>query len=73
MNKTYVYKNTEVMLTGRKATRKNTPKTPRRLGTTSDNTDTLFEVVPADPKNGSWTSWVILEDLFEILDGEDSK
>lgn len=68
-NQKYVYKNTEVVLTGRKAS-KPANKPPRRSEIGPRTPDTLFEVIPADPKNGTWTSWVILEDLYEIFNEE---
>lgn len=63
----YVYKNTEVILTGRYASRINHRTFNRR----SDNTQSheyLHEVTPADPSNGSWTSWVNMNELYEIVE-----
>ncbi len=57
----YVYEGTEVVLTGRKATRKIEGR-----GRVSGRVDTKHEVQPADPEMGSWKKWVRLEDLYEI-------
>lgn len=63
---TYVYRGTEVILTGRKASRQgqNQP-TRRNAGATSE--EVLFEIVPADPENGTWSSWVKKEELYIII------
>jgi len=56
MEKTFVYNNTEVILTGRVAQR----QMSRKLST-------LHEIRPADSQNGSWKKWVKLTDLHEII------
>ena len=53
--KTYVYNDTEVKLTQRIAER-----------TVRKKTQTLYEIQPANPENGSWRKWVMLQELFEI-------
>lgn len=61
---TYVYRGTEVILTGRKASRKIASSSRRHGSPTID--DVLYEIVPADPKNGTWSSWIKIEELFII-------
>lgn len=64
--KTYVFKDIEVRLTGRtadkelRATRRN--QNPAAI--------TLYEITPTDPMNGSWKKWVRMAELFEIKEGE---
>jgi hypothetical protein len=53
---TYVLNDTEVKLTGRKATR-NAP---------GGKQQELVEVTPADEDNGTWKKWVPKSSLFEI-------
>lgn len=52
----YVYENTEVKLTGRKAS-----KTLR-----SNKVDELFEITPVDTLIGTWKKWVRMAELFEV-------
>lgn len=59
--KTYVFKETEVVLTGKRAERKLRTKT-----------DTLYEIKPADSENGTWTKWVRMTDLYEIVGEENN-
>ncbi len=67
-NEVYIYDNTEVVMTGRTAVR-NPKAKARRTGTRSpEKRDTLYEVKPADPEEGSWTRWVRMSDLYEIID-----
>lgn len=67
---TYVYRGTEVVLTGRKATRK-VLSTSRRLTTPSE--DVLYEIVPADRENGTWSSWVKIDELFTIVHNDSNQ
>jgi hypothetical protein len=55
--KTYVYDNTEITKTGRKAER------PLRSG----KVDQLVEITPKDSSVGGWKKWVREDDLFEVL------
>lgn len=57
--KTYVYKNTEVVKTGRIAQ----SQTVGRRGKHH-----LYEITPANTDEGSWTTWVRETDLYEIID-----
>jgi hypothetical protein len=62
-DKTYVYKETEVKLTGRTAEKeiKGLRKgTPSRVAV-------LHEITPVDSLNGSWKKWVQMVELFEIM------
>lgn len=54
---TYVFENTEVVKTGRKAQRK----------LTSGKIDELVEVTPTDRMNGTWKKWVIVGQLHTVL------
>jgi len=65
MSETYIYDNTEVVMTGRTAV-KAVAKTKRRSGRSPVSTDRLYEVKPADPENGTWKKWVRQRDLYEI-------
>lgn len=56
----YVYNGTEVILTGRKA-----EKELRR------KVDTVFEIKPADELHGSWKKWVRMNELHQIVAGEE--
>jgi hypothetical protein len=58
--KSYVYDNTEVRKTGRKA-----EKT-----LTSGKKDIQFEVTPKNQVNGVWKKWVRDSDLYEVADDE---
>lgn len=72
LNPHFVYKGTEVVLTGRTASRKIQIQQTRRQRIEDDTVlETIYEIVPADPKNGSWTSWVKKEELFTISGQED--
>lgn len=66
-NKTYVFGDLEVSLTGREAIKTLEAKGRR----TQDKTFTLYEITPADKEEGSWKKWVKLTDLYEIQ--EDSE
>ena len=61
-DKTYVFNETEVKMTGRTA-KKEIAARGRR---TEAKVFILYEVTPADNENGSWTNWVKMTDLFEI-------
>lgn len=54
--KTYVLHDTEVKLTGRRASKKG-------VGT---KTNELVEVTPFEEDNGNWKKWVPMNTLFEI-------
>lgn len=60
--KTYVYKETEVKLTGRTAQK---GLKALRKGK-EDRVAVLHEITPCDPLNGSWKKWVQMAELFEI-------
>lgn len=60
--KTYVYKETEVKLTGRTAEKE---LKALRKGA-KDRLAVLHEITPCDPLNGSWKKWVQMVELFEI-------
>lgn len=54
--KTFVYTDTEVKLTGRKATRR----------APGGKEQELVEITPADEDNGTWKKWVPQSTMFEI-------
>ena len=54
--KTYLYDNAEVKLTGRTATRK----------LRNDKTDERVEITPVDALDGSWKKWVRRAELYDI-------
>jgi hypothetical protein len=54
--KNYVYENTEVKLTGRKASKE----------LRSSKIDELFEITPVDTIVGTWKKWVRMAELFEV-------
>lgn len=55
---TYIHKNVEVKLTGRKAKKK-----PKRSRSSGDIV--LYEVKPLDDKI-DWNDWVDMSDLFKV-------
>lgn len=68
-DETYIYDNTEVVKTGRKAV-KSKDTNNKRSARTPPSQDILFEIKPADPDNGSWKKWVRQADLYEIVTKE---
>ena len=64
LNKTFVYKNAEVKLTGRVA-KKDMEKTSRSKGPT---VSLLLEITPTSAEKGSWKAWVRKDELYEITD-----
>ncbi len=56
--KTYVYENTEVVLTGRSAS-----KTLR-----SGRVEKLYEITPKHSTSGVWKKWVDISALYEVED-----
>ena len=68
-DKTYVYDNAEVKLTGRKAQKK---ISGRGRGHTSETkVHELVEITPADIETGSWKNWVKMAELYEVLIDEE--
>lgn len=63
--KTYVFQDVEVKLTGRIA-EKELKKTRRTKNDESPPIATLYEITPVDSMNGSWKKWVRMEQLSEI-------
>ena len=66
---TYIFDNTEVVKTGRKAIKGKEQK-QKRSSRTPSNPDILYEVTPADTENGTWKKWVRHSDLYEIIGSE---
>lgn len=66
--KTYVYNDTEVNLTGRTAEREMKPAATAtsRLRKVASSSVALVEITPVDPETGSWKKWVRMVDLYEI-------
>ena len=60
--KTYVFKDTEVRLTGRTAIRESNRRSTRGMTSTTK----LVEITPTNVENGSWTRWIQQSELFEI-------
>lgn len=70
----YVYDETEVKLTGRKAKRaKPTQQVQRRrnVSGTGGSETILHEITPID-STFEWKKWVTMEDLFEVIDDGES-
>lgn len=57
-NKSFVYENTEVILTGRRAS-----KTLR-----SGRVEKLYEITPKHSTSGVWKKWVALSLLYTVDD-----
>lgn len=68
-DESYVFNGTEVILTGRVASR-TVQKSSRRSKSEQQFTETLYEIRPADPESIQWTKWVKIEDLFKIHNGQ---
>lgn len=64
MEKHFIYEDTEVILTGRVATRSKSLRTRRDV----DSSGTKHEITPANQDCGSWKKWVQMNDLFIITD-----
>ena len=60
--KSYVYENTEVVLTGRRAEREIAARSSRG----KDRVDELVEIKPKDPEDGSWTKFVRESEMYVI-------
>jgi hypothetical protein len=56
IEKTFVYEQTEVRLTGRKATNQ----------LRSGKVDEVVEITPVDSMQGQWKKWVRQDNLFEV-------
>lgn len=63
MEEHYIYEDTEVVLTGRQATRNKSTSNRRR---DVDTTEIRVEITPSDKESGSWKKWVQVNDLFVI-------
>jgi len=72
MNEIYIYDNTEVVKTGRKAEKQAEVK-PKRSERTPQTNDVLFEITPADQETGSWKKWVRQSDLYIISETPEIK
>jgi hypothetical protein len=59
----YVFEQAEVVLTGRKASKK----------LRSGRDETLYEITPVSKLTGSWCKWVTMSQLFEVMDDEDEE
>lgn len=66
----YVYDETEVKLTGRKA-KKAVPAQAqqRRRAATAASEKILYEVTPID-STFEWKKWVAMDELFEVIEDE---
>jgi len=73
--KRYVYKETEVRLTGQTARREllgRESSSRRSLNGRAAyrRIDVLHEITPANDADGSWTKWVRLAELYQITEDE---
>lgn len=59
----YVYEQTEVILTGRKATKE----------LRSGKEEVLFEITPISKITGSWQKWVQMSQLFEVVEEDEDE
>lgn len=64
MSTSYVFENTEVVLTGRRAEREVGRKTSR----SKPRVDELVEITPKDTEDGSWKKFVRMTDLYKITE-----
>ena len=64
LDKTYIYTDIEVKLTGRCATKQ---KTASRHSVTKQLDVVLYEIAPVD-KDMDWTKWVKISDMYIIGD-----
>lgn len=64
LDKTYIYTDIEVKLTGRCATK---PKIMTRGTATKQPDVVLYEIAPVD-KDMDWTKWVKISDMYIIGD-----
>lgn len=66
----YVFENTEVVLTGRRAEREIPHKRTRAGagGRAVPRTDELVEITPEDKEDGSWKKFVRMTDLYKITE-----
>ena len=70
MATSYVFENTEVVLTGRRAEREIPNKRTRagQGGSHKPRTDELVEITPEDKEDGSWKKFVRMTDLYKITE-----
>lgn len=66
-DKTYVYDELEVKMTGRVASRKSKRATSRQP---EEFKDTLYEIEPVD-RVVEWKKWVAMAELYEIDRGDE--
>lgn len=62
-NKSFVYENTEVVMTGRKATK----------ALRSGKEEILYEIAPVSSMVGSWKKWVQMNQLFEVVEEDEDE
>lgn len=65
MQETYLWKETEVVLTGRTAERQYEQRGRRG---NIPRIEFRYEIKPASSEDGTWTAWVRKEELFNIND-----
>jgi len=65
----YVYNGAVVVMTGRKARKDQEAMTATRRRTAI--VDELYEITPLDKEEGSWKKWVRMNELYEIVEGND--
>jgi len=64
MATSYVFENTEVVLTGRRAERELPARGRRGKASVSE----LVEIKPKDTEDGSWKKFVKMTDLYKIVE-----
>lgn len=66
MKITYVFDNTEVVLTGREAVKT----------MTSGKTETLYEITQLNPgpiASNKWTRWVLMSQLYKVMSPQEGQ
>jgi hypothetical protein len=64
----YVYEQTEVVLTGRKAQREIAPRRKNTRSKDITHPIELVEVTPKDEENGSWKKFIRMTELYKIIE-----
>ena len=67
---TYVYDSNEVILTGRRAKKKNKNEGQRRRARKSTEDQILVEIETTSMSLPTMKQWVSMDDLFEVIEDE---
>jgi hypothetical protein len=68
MKLTYVYETTEVILTGRMASKLENSNSNKRRLNSSHKTQIKYEITPIADSGASWKKWVFMGELYIIED-----